>query len=268
MPAIPARDSSPAATPSHTAEDPKTPFPTPLTLLEIRDLSSDGGRRFLRSVDASTILQDAIETVHKILTPKQEGTPNVRSITLVIRDFPGVAYTTGKDIDFEHKEIHVSTDYIAAIDEGRLKHEITGVLVHEMVHVWQWNGRHSCNGGLIEGIADWVRLKADLGPPHWRRRYVGCDWDAGYEVTGYYLDWLEKQYGSGLVVRMNQRLRLGYAEEILWKELCDGEDVKVLWTRYGLALADEGRKGSKANGGPAPALPTEGSKPSIPERPA
>ena len=80
----------------------------------------------------------------------------------------GVAYTCGKDFDFEHKEIHFSTDYIEGIDAKLLRREITGVIVHRMVHCWQFNGKHSCNAGLIEGIADWVRLKAGLGPPHWR----------------------------------------------------------------------------------------------------
>jgi hypothetical protein len=37
---------------------------------------------------------------------------------------------------------------------------VTGVLYHEVTHVWQWNGQGRANGGLIEGIADYVRLKA------------------------------------------------------------------------------------------------------------
>lgn len=42
-------------------------------------------------------------------------------------------------------------------------------MVHEMVHCWQRNAHGTAPGGLIEGIADWVRLKAGLVPPHWKR---------------------------------------------------------------------------------------------------
>lgn len=38
-----------------------------------------------------------------------------------------------------------------------------GVCVHEMVHCWQWNAKGTCPGGLIEGIADYVRLRSGLG---------------------------------------------------------------------------------------------------------
>ncbi|KAL9046448.1 MAG: hypothetical protein Q9214_000716 [Letrouitia sp. 1 TL-2023] len=211
----------------------------PLTLLEIRNLSSVGAKHFLRSTDASAILTESIRTVLHLLNPHQELHPNVRSITLVLRDFDGVAYTTGKDIDFEHKEIHFSTAYIESIAPERIKEEIAGVLVHEMVHVWQWNGKHRCNGGLIEGIADWVRLHAGLDPPHWRQRSKECEWDSGYEVTGYFLDWMEERVGKGLVVKINQRLKEEYVEEEFWTEFCNGEDIKALWAKYAESLDED-----------------------------
>ena len=64
----------------------------------------------------------------------------------------GVAHTLGSDI---YKEIHFSLDYIHKTPP-RAKDEIHGVLVHEMVHCFQYDGstmgRH-CPGGLVEGIA-------------------------------------------------------------------------------------------------------------------
>jgi hypothetical protein len=50
------------------------------------------------------------------------------------------------------------------------KREIKGVLVHEIVHALQCTGKDTCPGGLIEGIADWVRLQSDLAPPHWKEK--------------------------------------------------------------------------------------------------
>ena len=52
------------------------------------------------------------------------------------------------------------------------------------VHTWQWNGNgQSTPGGLIEGIADYVRLKAGYAPSHWVKPGQGDRWDQGYDVT-------------------------------------------------------------------------------------
>jgi hypothetical protein len=143
----------------------------------------------------------------------------------------GVAYTAGTSLDDDHKEIHFSLKYIAGIACARRTDEITGVLVHEMVHCWQWNGHGSAPPGLIEGIADFVRLKAGLVPPHWKPE-GGGDWDAGYQHTGYFLDWLERRYGKGAVRRINERLRTGkYCEGEFWEGLFD-RGVKELWKDY------------------------------------
>lgn len=78
------------------------------------------------------------------------------------------------ELDNDHKEIHFSLGYINGISPtSRLTHEITGVLTHELVHCYQWDAKGSCPGGLIEGIADWVRLNCDLSPPHWKRETNG-----------------------------------------------------------------------------------------------
>lgn len=67
-------------------------------------------------------------------------------------DMDGVAYTS-------NNEVHASANYIKSYS-GDVKNKITGLLYHEMSHVWQWNGNGTAPGGLIEGIADYVRLKA------------------------------------------------------------------------------------------------------------
>lgn len=68
---------------------------------------------------------------------------------LVLRSMPGAAHTSGADI---YKEIHFSLDHIQN-SASRAKDEINGVLVHEMVHCYQCNGKGKCPGGLVEGIA-------------------------------------------------------------------------------------------------------------------
>lgn len=218
--------------------------PAPLLRLKIQDLSDAGARSFLSAVDAAGVIEDAVRTVLDLLYPGEYGGswPGSRSVTLVLRSFEGVAYTQGKDLDDDHKEIHFSTDYIASIKPPLLKREITGVIVHEMVHCWQWNGCGTAPGGLIEGFADWVRLRADLSPPHWKRT-GGDHWDAGYQITAWFLDWLEGKYGSGTVPRLNHMLKdIKYEEEAYWGDQSGVHgSVQELWKEYKKWLSDKDR---------------------------
>lgn len=218
----------------------------PLLRLELRDLSSSGSRAFLRLLHASTTLEEAVDTVLTLLYTdlKTDCIPPTRSVTLVLRSMSGVAYTTGLDIDNDHKEIHFSTNYISQVSESRQKEEMQGVLVHEMVHCWQHNGYGTAPGGLIEGIADWVRLKAGYAPPHWKR-HADKDWDSGYERTAYFLEWLEKEHGSDIVRRINEGLRESkYEEEPFWNNCC-GKAVSKLWEEYRAHLGG-GEKGEQS----------------------
>jgi len=43
-------------------------------------------------------------------------------------------------MDGDNKEIHFSADYVRGQSEERCRDEIRGVIVHEMVHVWQHDG--------------------------------------------------------------------------------------------------------------------------------
>jgi Peptidase of plants and bacteria len=222
---------------------PHPPIPslprTPLLRLEIRDLSSKGSRAFLALPDPGSILKNAVDAVLAWLYTPTSHIPPTRSITLILRDMPGVAYTTGSDLDSDHKEIHFSTGYIEGIAKERFEDEVLGVVTHEMVHCWQWVALGTCPGGLVEGIADFVRLKAGFVPPHWRKESSG-EWDAGYQHTGYFLDFLERKYGDGTVVKINEHLRdREYKEEIFWEECC-GCGVKELWEEYGKHLKKEG----------------------------
>ena len=153
----------------------------------------------------------------------------------------GVAYTTGSDLDGDHKEIHFSLDYINGIPSARQKDEIQGVLVHEMVHCWQWNAVGTAPGGLIEGIADFVRLKAGLSPPHWKKE-GGGQWDAGYQHTGYFLEWIENTCGGGSVRMINYALKdKRYQEDDFWEQLF-GKKVGLLWKEYEGSLDEEQKR--------------------------
>lgn len=227
-------------TPSGPRNGPDIPgagkFKVPKLRLECRDLSHPGAAVFLSSVNAAECLAKAAQHVLALLyespTCPTTTIPTTRSVTVILRSMSGVAYTTGSDLDSDHKEIHFSVEYIANIHPiSRRTEEINGVLTHELVHCLQYNGHGTCPGGLIEGMADWVRLHCLLSPPHWKRDSNG-KWDAGYQQTAYFLDYLEERFGKGTIRRLNEKLRIQrYEEKPFWTELV-GRPVEQLWGDY------------------------------------
>lgn len=68
-----------------------------------------------------------------------------------------------------------------------------GAVLHELVHAIQYDGQGTTPTWLIESIADYVRLQAHLGPPHWRNPGQGRDergWEEGYDAGAQFLSWL------------------------------------------------------------------------------
>lgn len=143
----------------------------PNFVLKIEDLDHEGASIFLENVRPREALKIAVEAsytwlytpltaprqyvhVHSHLISLEKGShallcPSVKTITLVLRPFDGVAHTLGSDTD---KEIHFSLDYISG-SASRARDEIIGVLVHEVAHCYQQNALDTCPDGLIEGIA-------------------------------------------------------------------------------------------------------------------
>ncbi|KAI4141076.1 MAG: hypothetical protein L6R39_005514 [Caloplaca ligustica] len=215
---------------------PKPDYPTCKLRFECHDLNHRGADIFFSNNTLSRDLAAAVTTVQSTLYEPQDkpNIPPVRSVTLIVRAMESLAYTTGSELDSDHKELHFSLDYIeklASEPTSRQKDEIQGVLVHEMVHCWQWNAYGTAPGGLIEGVADFVRLKAGLSPPHWKKE-KGEEWDQGYQHTAYFLDWIETRCGDGSIRRLNEALRdKKYDEEAFWPDLF-GEGVQELWSEY------------------------------------
>ena len=185
---------------------------------------SDGGKRFdseIGRANAQQIMDAASQFIWQTFT--QQLTTEwkiVQSVTLLER-MSEIAFTS-------IIEIPLSAEYFASY-QGDVKNEITGVLYHEMTHVWQWNGNSAAPSGLIEGIADYVRLTAGLAPSNWVTPGSGDKWDQGYDVTAYFLQYCDS-VTSGFVAKMNSKLRdgwdLGFFHDIT------GKSVDELWSDY------------------------------------
>lgn len=77
--------------------------------------------------------------------------------------------------------------------------------------------------------ADWVRLRSGFEPPHWHPG--GSRWDAGYQVTGYFLQWLTERYGEGTVPEINELMKDAAYDELIFKTTT-GRKVSKLWKLY------------------------------------
>jgi hypothetical protein len=190
-----------------------------------RASATAGGARFTRDIGfdySKQTLASATDFIWR--TFQQSNTAdrkNVQTVNLFIDVMGGVAYAT-------NNEIHVSNDYIGNYS-GDVRREITGVLYHEMAHIWQWNGNGKAPGGLIEGIADFVRLKANYAPSHWVQAGQGDSWDQGYDVTAKFLDYCNG-LRNGFVAKLNKKMKTGYSAQYFVDLL--GKTVDQLWKDY------------------------------------
>ncbi|KAJ9551993.1 LOW QUALITY PROTEIN: hypothetical protein OSB04_016038 [Centaurea solstitialis] len=185
--------------------------------------TTPGGIRFTNDIGVNHTIKTLSTATAFIWKTFQQNTDadkkKVARVGVFIDDMDGVAYAMNDNI-------HVSAKYIKGFS-GDVKTEITGVLYHEMTHVWQWNGKGHAPGGLIEG--DCGFREAGYAPRHWVQPGQGNRWDQGYDVTARFLD-----YCNGLrscfIADLNKKMRDGYSDKFFVDLL--GKTVDQLWTEY------------------------------------
>ncbi|XP_057545845.1 uncharacterized protein LOC130824843 [Amaranthus tricolor] len=187
--------------------------------------NTPGGARFDNEIGSAYARQTLSTATNFIWKTFRQFNPtdrkSVQQVSLIVENMEEVAYTS-------NNQIHQSAKYIQNYP-GNVKTEVTGILYHEMTHTWQWSGNGRAPGGLIEGIADFVRLKAGYAPSHWVKPGQGDRWDQGYDVTARFLDYCDS-LRNGFVAQLNKKMRYGYSDAYFSDLL--GKSVGQLWNDY------------------------------------
>ncbi len=168
---------------------------------------------------------------------------NVISLNIYLEHMSGVAFTRSKTVTSlvtgtkYISEIHVSIEHLMKFKSSNqnLVKELTGVIIHEGTHVYQHNGKGTANSGLIEGIADYVRLKTGNPGSNWNRKSVPATWDAGYQSTAFFLEWIENRYKQGMVKLMNEKLKDTKYSDDIFRQMT-GKSVNQLFKEYIVTL--------------------------------
>ncbi|XP_048135606.1 uncharacterized protein LOC125315215 [Rhodamnia argentea] len=182
----------------------------------------------LSSLYKARVLFSATEEVLNIFNQREGEGKKYDTVTLRIESFAQSPHAVASTID---NVIRLNTRYLQRY-RGDIKEEFAGVVYHEMTHVWQWTGNGMAPRGLINGIADYVRLKGGYASKGWPRKGSGSRWDDGYAVTAYFLDYCNG-LKHGFVADLNALMKDSYSEAFFIQLL--GKSVHELWRDYKLA---------------------------------
>ncbi|XP_061373890.1 uncharacterized protein LOC133316183 [Gastrolobium bilobum] len=190
--------------------------------------NSIGAARFDKEIGAEyakQTLSSAAEFIESLFQQNNNNnnadSKSVQKVSMIVENIDGVAFASNNNI-------HVSAGYIERYP-GDIKKEITGVLYHEMAHLLQNDGMGEAPSGLIEGIADFVRMKAGYAAENWNPPCVGYDWCQGNEVTAHFLNYCDG-IRNGFVADLNKKMKTGYSESYFSELL--GKPVSQLWSDY------------------------------------
>jgi hypothetical protein len=184
--------------------------------------------------DVEETMQWAACTVCSIMYRTADEVPRTHdTINFIIDNHDGVAYAGGNSI-------HLSTNHIQNYgNPDSALVEFRGVMIHETAHLYQENGGSS-DGALIEGVADFVRIR--VGLYGLGRRGGGGNWDGAYTTSGFFFSWLagpceyhddnHPMNDIDIGSRINQVMSQGKGAIQAEIESTFGTDINTLWNQY------------------------------------
>jgi len=221
---------------------------TPTFTLQLED-TGPNGQIFSDAIpDPEAFVQDVGRTVCRILYRKPAEVRDANHITLIIRDDPD--YPGWKSGDVGDITVMISTGHLADVQAkgGDVVREIRGILLHEMTHMYQnddkaaGEGSYASLGNVIEGIADFVRIRAGYPPDGAVPSKTGTWDDAGYWKPAFFLLWIDDQYPDFLY-QLNQSMTAG--DGVAWTPdtftTLTGKSATDLWTEYQSAACCAGK---------------------------
>ncbi|KAM5342878.1 hypothetical protein ACJ41O_013844 [Fusarium nematophilum] len=214
---------------------------------EIRDLNHCGTQHFLNMFNVADCMTTAAKNVLQLLYVPP-SLPPTRSITLVLTDMPEIARLLEGELGPDHRVIELSISYIGMLFQGAtVTKAFAGLITHHMVHCVAYSWSSQISAGFIEGIADWVRIRAGLASEFWREDADG-GWDDGYHYTAYFLEYVENRFGEGtirgIIHTINNR---PLDASTVWTEVT-GHSVEDLWQQYGQIRMERDSRYSDAAG--------------------
>lgn len=145
------------------------------------------------------------------------------SVEVYIVEFDGA-----EAISWGNNKINVSSIYLQGYP-GDLKWQFTSLFYHEMTHVFQWDGEGHTPVGLVEGIADYTKLRANYAQQGFAEPGQGDQWDEGYDFTARFLEYCDGII-PGFVAKLNKMMRYDY--DVKYFEDLTGKPVDQLWNEY------------------------------------
>ena len=220
---------------------------TPTVTMQIEDTGATG-QVFTNAVpDPEPFVQETGRTVCRILYRNPEEVRDANHITLIIRydtQYPG-----WKSGDVGDITVLISTYFLAQVQaDGRdVATEVKGVLLHEMTHMYQnddkasGEGSYANLGNVIEGIGDFVRIRAGY-PPNGAMPSKTGQWDdQGYWKPAYFLLWIDDQ-NPEFLYHLNLSMLAG--DGVAWSpdsiQTLTGKSVTTWWAEYKTAICCAG----------------------------
>ena len=225
-------------------ENPWAGFYYPSIHLTPTDTLSEGYKRVLKVIpDLKSTINEITLGVCKQLYKNISEVPDFNSINFTFNWSDVLAAKGGNQTSME---LWFSTKYIhhALKDkpDAAVKHEIYGVLWHELTHGYQFSPstindqykRGTDYFAFLEGAADLVRINAGLHAS--RHPDLGIDnhkYLSGYTTTGFFLKWVVDNYDKDFLYKFNATAKTmkPWSYKAAFKYILQ-KDVDDLWESY------------------------------------